>query len=165
MFISWFWYLYLGYVNLPTLETGRRAYVNSLSYSCNFPSVQNYLKIKHVCFKVLNHRPQRIQREDWVTVTWRTRKRATGHHCWPETLNWLCFTQFQRVSLTLFTYSLVSIRWKSQISTQSGPAALFHPMDVFYSLETAKIVKGPDLKSGKGSTHLLSLLRNKASKA
>lgn len=92
MFISWFWYLFLGYVNLPTLEIGRRAYVNSLSYSCSFPSVQNYLKIKRVCFKVLNHGPQRIQRQDWVTVMWHARKRATGQHCWPETLNWLCFT-------------------------------------------------------------------------
>ena len=124
MFISWFWYLYLGYVNLPTSETGRRAYVNSLSYSCNFPSVQNYLKIKHVCFKVLNHGPQRIQRR-LSHSNGHTRKRATGRHCWPETLNWLCFTQFQRVSLTLFTYSLVSIRWNHRSALRVGQLLCF----------------------------------------
>lgn len=113
MFIPWFWYSCLAYV---TLETGRRAYVNSLSYSCNFPSVQNYLKIKRVFFKVLNPGPENIERRlSHSNVA--HYKRATGHHCWPEALHWLCFTQFQRVQLPWFAYSMLSVRWKLQVST------------------------------------------------
>ena len=125
MFISWFWYLYLGYINLPTSGIGRRAYVNSLSYSCNFPSVQNYLKIKHVCFKVLNHGPQRIQREDWVTVMGTPEKGPLAATVDQKHLIGFALHSFKGFHSLLFTYSLVSIRWNHRSALRVGQLLCF----------------------------------------